>query len=518
MTGLWDGPRVSQRRWENANHCGVRSRTSHYSPRPPCFELEIIVTLPGPEATHRWQGRILVDHNGEPLGSIEVIYLDKVTNQPEWALLEAGATGPARTFVPLVSAGEEGDTVRVPFAKTLVEEAPAMAADRELSEGQEAELYRHYGVPYSRADSPSGLPAGEPEPDAEPPLAAGQPRPAEEPVSASTPEVVAGEPEVTTEEPTTAAEAPLPAGGGVGDGAVPEAAVPESAPIPASAVGPAPRYVDEPAATGDGVVATRRLGITAPRVGAGAAAVALAVGIWRRKTIGRQLGTAVGRFGAIPATVSRRRRRRRRAKALNQAVTAATQQTTALARATARLVAGTALLPVTVAVRGGRRVRAAGQATGKGIRRGASRVRPGRRRRRRGGTAGMAVGGTAGYVLGAKAGRERYEELSASAKRLRQRPEVKRITERAVAKLDQLSGQAADKLQAARESTRTEAGRSGGQPISVVPETPTVTPPAPTVVPPVDLAPMPPEPPVLPGEATPAADEPRRPAPPDPLP
>jgi hypothetical protein len=49
------------------------------------------MTLPGPEATHRWQGRTLVDHHGEPLGTIEVIYLDKVTNQPEWALLEAGA-------------------------------------------------------------------------------------------------------------------------------------------------------------------------------------------------------------------------------------------------------------------------------------------------------------------------------------------------------------------------------------------------------------------------------------------
>jgi hypothetical protein len=34
---------------------------------------------------------------------------------------------------------------------------------------------------------------------------------------------------------------------------------------------------------------------------------------------------------------------------------------------------------------------------------------------------------------------------------LRQRPEVKRLTEQAVAKLDQLSGQAADKLQAARQ-------------------------------------------------------------------
>jgi hypothetical protein len=367
------------------------------------------MTLPGPEATHRWQGRTLVDHNGQPLGSIEVIHLDKVTNQPEWALLEADATGPARTFVPLVNAGEDGDTVRVRFAKTLVEGAPSMPADRELSEDQEAELYRHYGVPYSRADSPSGLPAGEP-PPTEPVLVAGQPQPAEEPVSASTPEVAVEKPAVTAEEPTTATDEPLPAGGG----ALSEAAVPESAPIPASAVTPASGRVDEPvsevsaAATNDGLVATRQLRITDPWVGAGAAtAVALAVGIWRRKTIGRQVGTAVSRLGAIPATVSRQRRRRRRAKALNQAMTAATQQTTALARATARLVAGTALLPMTVTVRSGRRAQAGVQATQRVISQGARRLRPSRRRKRPGGTLGMAVGGAAGYVLGAKAARQR---------------------------------------------------------------------------------------------------------------
>src|SRR5215217_9063806 len=244
------------------------------------------MTLPGPDVTHRWQGRTLVDHHGEPLGTIEVIYLDKVTNQPEWALLEAGA-GLARTFVPLVSAGEEGDTVRVPFAKTLVEGAPSMPAARELSEDQEGELYRHYGVPYSRADSPSGLPAGDPEP-AEPALAAGEAQPAGEPMSASTPDVAAGKPEVPAEEPTTAAEEPLPTGGG----ALPEAAVPEPAPIPASAVAPALGRVDEPvseaSATNDGLEAARRLRVTDPRVGAGAAAaVALAVGIWRRERIGR---------------------------------------------------------------------------------------------------------------------------------------------------------------------------------------------------------------------------------------
>jgi hypothetical protein len=476
------------------------------------------MTLPGPDVTHRWQGRTLVDHHGEPLGNIEIIYLDKVTNQPEWALLEAGATGPAPTFVPLISADEEGDTVRVPFAKTLVEGAPPMPADRELSEDHEEELYRHYGVPYSRADSPSGLPAGEPEP-AEPALAAGGPQPAEDPVSTSTPDVAAGKPQVAATEPSTAAEATLPAGGG----ALPQAAAPEPGPIPPSAVAPARGRVDEPVseapATNDRLVATRQLRVTDPRVGAGAAAaVALAVGIWRRERIGRQVSTTVGRLGTIPATITRQRRRRRRAKALNQAVTGATQQTTALARAMARLVAGTALLPVTVTVQGGRQARAAGQATRKAIRQGGRRVRPGRRRRRRGRTLGMAVGGAAGYALGAKAGRERYEEIAASARRLRQRPEVKRLSEQAVARLDELSGQAADKLQAARQSTRTEAGSSGGQPSTVVPETPTVTPPSPTVMPPADLAPMPAEPTVLPGEDASVAEEHQRPAPPaDPL-
>jgi hypothetical protein len=96
----------------------------------------------------------------------------------------------------------------------------------------------------------------------------------------------------------------------------------------------------------------------------------------------------------------------------------------------------------------------------------------------------MAAGGAAGYVLGAKAGRQRYQEI----------------------------------IESARQSTRTEAGSSGGPPSTVVPETPTVTPPSPTLMPPADLSPMPAEPTVLPGEDAPGGDAPRRPAPPDPLP
>jgi hypothetical protein len=461
-----------------------------------------------------------VDHNGEPAGSIEVIYLDNATGQPEWALLEAAAAaGRAPTFVPLVGASEEGDSVRVPFDKALVEGAPSVPADRELSEDEEGELYRHYGVPYSRDDSPSGLPAGAPE-------TAGEPLPADGPWvaggMASGEPLPAGEPEVAANEPLSASES-LPAGVGAGGGALPEAAVAESAPISAGDVPPVPARVDAPApdapAAGDGLVARlRQLPITDPWVGAGAAAaLAVAAGIWRRETVGRQVGMAVGRLAAIPKTVSRQRRRRRRAKAINQAVTGATQQTTALARAVARLLTGAALLPVTAAVQGSRRARASFQATRETTRRVGRRLRPSPRRRRRGGTFGMAVGGATGFVLGAKAGRQRYQEISETARRLMERPEVKRVTERAVARLDQVSSQAADWFQEARQSTGTEGSRSDGPRMTVVPDAPPVTSAQPTVGPTEDLAPMPPEPTVLPGERASSAER-RRPAPPDPLP
>jgi hypothetical protein len=129
----------------------------------------------------------------------------------------------------------------------------------------------------------------------------------------------------------------------------------------------------------------------------------------------------------------------------------------------------------------------------------------------------MAVGGAAGYVLGAKAGRQRYQEISDAARRFMERPAVKRATQQAVARLDQLSGQAADWLQEARQSTGIEGSRSDGPRMTVVPDAPPVTPAQPTVVPTEDLAPMPPEPTVLPGEGASSAER-RRPAPPDPRP
>jgi uncharacterized protein (TIGR02271 family) len=48
----------------------------------------------------------------------------------------------------------------VPYDKDQVKDAPSMEADGQLSQDDEAELYRHYGLDYSEHRSDSGLPAG----------------------------------------------------------------------------------------------------------------------------------------------------------------------------------------------------------------------------------------------------------------------------------------------------------------------------------------------------------------------
>ena len=51
-----------------------------------------------------WRGRDLIDNDGDKIGSIDDIYLDRETDQPEWAVVTTGLFGTKRTFVPLSEA------------------------------------------------------------------------------------------------------------------------------------------------------------------------------------------------------------------------------------------------------------------------------------------------------------------------------------------------------------------------------------------------------------------------------
>jgi len=102
-----------------------------------------------------WRGQQLLDSDGEKIGTIDEIYIDSRTEQPEWALVKTGLFGGKGTFVPLQQASPEADGVRVPFDKEHVKDAPNVEPDGELSHSEERTLYEHYGVDYGASDSGS---------------------------------------------------------------------------------------------------------------------------------------------------------------------------------------------------------------------------------------------------------------------------------------------------------------------------------------------------------------------------
>ncbi|WP_448625298.1 hypothetical protein [Geodermatophilus sp. URMC 64] len=89
---------------------------------------------------------------------------DDGTGLPEWLYAEVDE---ATVIVPLVDATEAGEHVQVAVSRSKVGDAPRPAGDTQhLSQGEEAALYRHYGIEYSRAASETVLPTDVPPPDA----------------------------------------------------------------------------------------------------------------------------------------------------------------------------------------------------------------------------------------------------------------------------------------------------------------------------------------------------------------
>jgi len=109
--------------------------------------------VPDINTVRAWEGRTMVDRDGNPVGSINAIYLDDQTGQPEWALVNTGLFGTRYTFVPIAQAAQNGENVQVPYDKRLVKDAPRVDVDQHLSEAEEQQLWRHYGLDYDPVTS-----------------------------------------------------------------------------------------------------------------------------------------------------------------------------------------------------------------------------------------------------------------------------------------------------------------------------------------------------------------------------
>ena len=93
-----------------------------------------------------WKGMKAVDPDGDKIGTIEDVFVDRHTGEPEWAAVKTGLFGMKHTLVPLNGAEQvEDGVVRVPVDKDLVKDAPKVDPGDGLDEDEERRLWEHYG-------------------------------------------------------------------------------------------------------------------------------------------------------------------------------------------------------------------------------------------------------------------------------------------------------------------------------------------------------------------------------------
>lgn len=92
-----------------------------------------------------WRGRTVRDADGEKIGTVGDVLLDRETDLPAWAGIRTGLFGRHESYVPLEGATEADDDVRVPYTAQQVRDAPHVDPDVTLSAEDEQRMYDHYG-------------------------------------------------------------------------------------------------------------------------------------------------------------------------------------------------------------------------------------------------------------------------------------------------------------------------------------------------------------------------------------
>jgi hypothetical protein len=103
-----------------------------------------------------WEGRPLLDRDGDRIGTIEEILLVEETGSPEWALVKLGRLKTRTTLVPIADAQPVDEGVRVGVGKDVVEQAPPIDADAAESDDEVRAVYRHYGIDEGSSQSSNG--------------------------------------------------------------------------------------------------------------------------------------------------------------------------------------------------------------------------------------------------------------------------------------------------------------------------------------------------------------------------
>jgi len=100
------------------------------------------------ENIREWEGKDVVDAEGEPVGQLEDVYFDASTDEPLFVTVHTGLFGRHLTFVPLAGATLGQDYLKVGRLKAEIHHAPNIEKGGELSLDDEARVFKHYGIAY----------------------------------------------------------------------------------------------------------------------------------------------------------------------------------------------------------------------------------------------------------------------------------------------------------------------------------------------------------------------------------
>ena len=104
-----------------------------------------------------WQGKQIVDCDGDKIGKLEEVYVDVETDEPMLGTVKEGLMGRHLTFVPLKGVTIGPDDLQVTVTKDQVEDAPNIETEGDrLSQEDESSLYHHYELNYTPPSTESG--------------------------------------------------------------------------------------------------------------------------------------------------------------------------------------------------------------------------------------------------------------------------------------------------------------------------------------------------------------------------
>lgn len=91
-------------------------------------------------------GSTAYDSAGDKIGDVTQAYLDDATGAPTWVTVKTGLFGTKESFAPIEGASYDGSQVTLGVSKDKIKGAPSVEVDQQISDTEQDELYRYYGL------------------------------------------------------------------------------------------------------------------------------------------------------------------------------------------------------------------------------------------------------------------------------------------------------------------------------------------------------------------------------------